>query len=287
MLAIGQQSPQYTQYLYNMSVVNPAYVINEPSMVTVGTLYRTQWVGIEGAPRTLNVFGHIPFSERLEMSVNFLSDQIGDDIQINENQFTVDMAYIMDVNDTYKLSFGLKAGFDQLSFQTKPSATAINTETRKGLFNLGAGAFFFSDHFYAGLSTPNFIPHNVKEGNQSLAINKLHLYAIAGYVFDVNPNWKLKPSIVLKETEGAPFTYDASLNHLLYETIELGVSYRHQDALAFLIGATIKKDLKLGYAYDFGLSDLNRYHDGSHEVFLIYNFDLLGLQKNYKSPRFY
>lgn len=110
---------------------------------------------------------------------------------------------------------------------------------------------------------------------------------MGGYVYEVSDMLKVKPSTVVKWISGSPLTFDLSLNALYADRFELGVSYRHQDAIAALAGFNITQDLKIGYSYDFNTSDLNSFNNGSHEVFLIYAFDILGLQKRYISPRFY
>ena len=83
-LVQAQQQPQYSQYMYNMSVVNPAYV-NADGMVPTGILYRKQWTAIEGAPQTANVFGTIPLSSKIQLSVNYTNDRIGDAIKVNNH----------------------------------------------------------------------------------------------------------------------------------------------------------------------------------------------------------
>ena len=106
----AQQEPHYTQYMFNMGVVNPAYVIDEPSFVEVGTLYRTQWVGIEGAPRTANAFANVPLSDKIELSLNYLNDEIGDNIKRTENMLNLDFAYKIKLNETLGMSFGMRIG---------------------------------------------------------------------------------------------------------------------------------------------------------------------------------
>jgi type IX secretion system PorP/SprF family membrane protein len=101
----AQQEPQYTQYMYNQGVVNPAYMINEPGLIRVGSLYRSQWVGLDGAPKTANVFANIPLNERVEIGVNYVNDQIGD--VLTTNNFNVNFAYRINVAENTNLSFGL------------------------------------------------------------------------------------------------------------------------------------------------------------------------------------
>ena len=286
---IAQQEPQYTQYTYNIGVVNPAYMINEPGLVRVGSLYRSQWVGLDGAPETANVFGNIPINERVEIGINYVNDRIGD--VLTQNYFNANFAYRINVGKTANLSFGLKLGIDNLSLdftgQGLEGDSAFQNDQTNNI-DIGTGLFLFDHNYYIGLSSPNIIPYEIESGTTNILYkNDPTVYFIAGYVYDVNDVLKIKPSAVTKWTSGAPLTYDLSLNALYANRFELGVSYRHQDAVAALAAFNVTQDLKIGYSYDFNTSELNRFNNGSHELVLIYTFDLLGLQKRYISPRFY
>lgn len=269
--AFAQQEPQYTQYTYNMGVVNPAYMINEPGLVRVGSLYRSQWVGLDGAPRTANVFGNIPLNERVEIGINYVNDQIGD--VLTQNYFNANFAYRINVGQATNLSFGLKLGVDNVGLdfagQGLEADQAFQNDQTTSL-DVGAGLFLFHENYYVGLSSPSLIPYEIESGTNSILYKKdPTAYLIAGYVFDVTQDVKLKPSAVAKWVSGAPVTYDLSLNALYANRFELGASYRHQDAIAALAGFQVTPDLKLGYAYDFNISDLNAFNNGSHEVVLI------------------
>jgi len=94
--------------MYNMSVVNPAYATAEEGMLNLGGLYRTQWVGLEGSPKTGSFFAHTPINEKIEVGISFTNDDIGD--VVTENNFYADFAYVLPVGTETKLSLGLKAG---------------------------------------------------------------------------------------------------------------------------------------------------------------------------------
>ncbi len=284
----AQQNPHYTQYMYNMNVVNPAYMIDEPGLIEVGTLYRSQWVGIEGAPKTGNVFANIPLNDKIELSVSYLNDRIGD--VVNQDLFNIDFAYRINLTDDLNLSFGLKAGIDNLRFDfsgTNVSSDDLFQNTSKTVLNIGAGAFLFKEEFYVGLSSPNLIPSDLDINNDVLYQNAIHVFLIGGYVFTLNDDFKLKPSTVVKMVSGAPLSFDISANAMYVDRFELGVSYRYQDAVTALAGFKITPELRIGYAYDFNTSALNDFNSGSHEFMLTYRFDVLGLSKKYSSPRFY
>ncbi|MEW7291959.1 PorP/SprF family type IX secretion system membrane protein [Aquimarina sp. 2304DJ70-9] len=287
----AQQEPQYSQYMYNMSTVNPAYATNQSGLVSTGLLYRKQWTGIEGSPQTANVFGNIPLNEKIELSVNYVNDKIGDAIPVNNNYINVDFAYVTKISDRMRLSYGLKAGVN--NFKIDPSNSDVSTDpafsdnTSTTQLNIGAGLYMFTGNFYAGISSPNLLPSNVEINSVSVAETKTHIYGIAGYVFDFVDEVRLKPSLVVKQVVDSPLTFDISLNSLLYDKFELGVSYRYTDAFIALAGFNITNNLKIGYSYDFSVSDLSGYNNGSHEIVLLFNFDLLNFSNTYSSPRFF
>lgn len=287
----AQQEPQYSQYMYNMSTVNPAYATAQSGLISTGILYRKQWTGIEGGPQTANVFGNIPMSEKIELSVNYVNDRIGDAIPVNNDYINVDFAYITRISDQTRLSYGLKAGINNLRIDPSGSdvasdpAFADNTSTTE--LNIGAGLYLFTNNFYAGISSPNLLPSDIDIDGVGVAQTKTHIYGIAGYVFDFVDEVKLKPSMVIKQVLDSPLTFDLSLNSLIYDKFELGASYRYKDSFIALAAFNITQNLKIGYSYDFSVSDLSGYNDGSHEIVMLFNFDLLKFSNKYSSPRFF
>lgn len=287
----AQQEPQYSQYMYNMSLVNPGYVIDDVSVINVGSLYRTQWVGIEGAPKTANVFVQVPITEKVQLAVNYSNDQIGDAIEQNTNIFNIDFSYITQLSDSFKLSYGLKAGIDNFSLNATNSDVAGDlafSDTNATNLLIGAGLYGFTHNFYVGISSPNLLGGSITTNDDvSVSESKSHIYLVSGYVIDLSSDVKLKPSTVIKQVFDAPITFDFSLNALFYGKFEIGVSYRYDDALIGLAGYNITNNLRIGYAYDYNLSELQDYNNGSHEIILLYNFDLLGLSNKHTSPRFF
>lgn len=286
----AQQTPQYTQYMYNMSVVNPAYMIDEPGMIQLGSLYRNQWVGVEGAPKTANVFAHIPLNDKIQLSANYINDKIGSKTIINQNIFNLDFAYKLTLTETTSLSLGLKAGVNQLGvdFSGAQLTSGQNFQnTSQSSLNIGTGAYLFGRKSYVGISTPNLIPNQITSADKNVFKEQSHVYFIGGYVFDVTRSIKFKPSTVVKYVNQSPLTFDVASNFLFNEKFEVGASYRYQDAVNALVGFYINPNLRIGYAYDYGISDLNYFNKGSHEIILLYRLDLLKFRNKYSSPRFY
>lgn len=293
----AQQDPQYTHYMYNMSVVNPAYATATPETLNLGGLYRTQWVGAVGAPKTATFFAHAPVSHNVELGLSFISDDIGDGAK-KENNIFGDFAYVLQLNDKHRLSFGLKAGvtifetnFNGFVLESGSNSTdpAFNQNINSVFPNLGAGAFYFTDKYYVGLSAPNLLATKHLEERQGVnrfGSENVHVFFTGGYVFQINQNLKLKPSFMAKGVKGAPGVVDVSANVLMYDKFELGLSYRLDDSVSGLCNINITPSLRIGYAYDYTVTNLGNFNSGTHEILLL--FDLNFMKKGYdKSPRFF
>jgi type IX secretion system PorP/SprF family membrane protein len=292
---MSQQDPLYTQYMYNMSVLNPAYATDDPGMLRLGGLYRSQWVGIDGAPSTANFFAHTPISERVELGLSIVHDEIGD--WVKENNITADFAYVLPLNETNKLSLGIKGGLT--TFDANISGLILNQlddpafrENINEIFPVvGVGAYFFGEKYYVGLSAPNLLTSKHLENKQGLTAlgeENIHYFVTGGYVFDINEDFKLKPAFMARGVQGAPLSVDITANVLMFNRLEAGVGYRFGDAITGLVNFAITPQLRVGYAYDRTTSNLGDYNDGTHEFLLLFDLDLFGLSKGYdKSPRFF
>jgi len=293
----AQQDPQFTHYMYNMSVVNPAYATSEQNILNLGGLYRSQWVGSVGGPKTMTFFAHKPLSNKVEVGLSFISDDIGDGAK-KENNVFADFAYILELNQNHKISLGIKAGatFFNTNFNGFQLESGDNTTDRafekniNSVFpNIGTGIFYFTDNYYLGLSAPNLLSTKhieERDGISRFGSENVHLFFTGGYVFQLNESLKFKPSFMAKAVKGAPAVFDASANFLLYDKFELGASYRFDDAVSGLFNIKVSPGLRVGYAYDYTLSNLGEFNSGTHEVFLLFDLDFLS--KGYdKSPRFF
>ncbi|UII74914.1 type IX secretion system membrane protein PorP/SprF [Flagellimonas sp. HMM57] len=293
----SQQDPQYTQYMYNMSIINPAYTTNETGMINFGTLFRSQWQNAEGAPETLTFFAHAPLSDKVETGISLITDNIGDGV-LKENNVYVDFAYILKLNADSNLSLGLKGGIT--NFETNFTGfrlpefqddAAFNENVNSIFPNVGVGAFYTRPNFYAGVSAPNLLTSKHlenRDGINRIGSEEIHLFFTSGYIYELNPNLKIKPSIMTKMVAGSPISLDTSVNVLFNNRFEGGLSYRLEDAVSAMFNISVVPAIRIGYAYDYTLSNLGSFNAGSHEIFALFDLDLLGLKKGYdKSPRFY
>lgn len=293
----AQQDPEYTHYMYNMSVVNPAYASGMPAMLNLGGLYRTQWVGAVGAPKTFTFFGHTAINDKVEVGLSLISDDIGDGAK-KENNVYADFAYVLNLGGQNRLSLGLKAGFSSIQtnfngfvLQSGDTSTdlAFAEDVNVTKPNIGVGAYFFRNNFYVGLSAPNLL--NTKHIEEKSGINAfgsedIHTFLTAGYVFQINEKVKLKPAFMTKYVTGAPLSIDITANVLYNNKFEFGAAYRIDDAISGLVNINVTPSLRVGYAYDYTLSNLGQFNSGTHEIMLLFDLDLLGKGFD-KSPRFF
>lgn len=288
--SFAQQDPQYTQYMYNTMTVNSAYA-GQRDVLSITGLYRTQWVGINGAPETFSFGIHSPLrNEALGLGLSIVSDKLG---PAQETYVDANFSYSIPVDDEgMELSFGLKGGVHLLGLDWSKGRFQESDylfDDNVNLFSptIGAGIYLHSDDWYLGLSVPNFITtehYNNSDFQNSLAVERLHLFLIAGYVFDLSEETKLKPAILLKGVKGAPVIADISANLLFKERLTLGLAWRWDDALSGLIGLQVSDGLYIGYSYDKTTSGLKSFNNGSHEIMLRFELQKIG---RLISPRFF
>ena len=284
----AQQDSQYTQYMYNTMSMNPGYSGSRGSLSMLA-LYRNQWVGLDGAPKTLNFGMHSPIGvQGVGLGLGFTSDKIGPS---TESIITADFSYTIDFANDVKLAFGIKGGYSLLDLD--PSKLNIynpndyNLEQKSyGSPIIGAGFYLYSDKWYLGLSSPNILEtEHYNDVQVSTATEKTHIYLIGGYVFKLSENLKLKPAFLTKAVIGAPLAIDISANALLYDRITFGLAYRLDAAVSAMAGFQVNDNIMIGYAYDYETTELTNYNSGSHEIFI--RFELGTKLRAKVNPRFF
>lgn len=287
-ISYSQQDSQYTQYMYNTTLVNPAYAGSRET-ITAFLLHRNQWVGLDGAPLTNNFSINSPLGDsNFGIGLNFVNDEIG---PVSENEVSFDLAYFIQVSENYKLSLGLKgtANLFQLDVNklrvfdpTDPQFQNMDTEFSP---NVGAGLYLFSDKTYFGLSVPTiFESYRYNDNNIEITKEKMHFYFIAGHVFTLSDNIDFKPALLSKIVEGAPLQADITANFLFFEKLTLGAAYRWDASVSALAGFQISDSWFIGYGYDLETTKLANYNSGSHEIFLRYE---IFNRSRVSAPRFF
>lgn len=293
----AQQEAQYTQYMYNTLSINPAYAGARDILSFVG-LYRTQWVGLEGAPKSFTASVHAPLGEEVGLGVNITNDEI---FIMSETYIDIDFSYTLKFSNHGKLALGLKAGghFLDVDFQKaivgpyQNGDTAILNVDKKFSPQVGLGAYYRTDRFYLGLSVPNlletkhydFSDSSNNSVSSTSAKERMNFYLMSGYVFAMSDKLKFKPSALIKMVEGAPLQVDLSANFLIRDKFTIGAAYRWSAALSAMAGFQVSDRMMLGFAYDWETTDLQQYNNGSFEFFLRY--ELFKENNRMISPRFF
>jgi type IX secretion system PorP/SprF family membrane protein len=275
--------------MYNTISVNPAYAGSRGALSVFG-LYRTQWIGLDGAPVTSTISVNTPLNNsNLGLGVSLVNDKIG---PTNENTLSADLSYTIPTSDTFKLSFGIKGtanlfnlDLNKLSYedQDDPQFQDLNNKITP---NIGAGVYWHSDRAYLGVSVPNFIETNrYNDDDTAIFKDKINYYFMAGYVFDLNYYVKFKPAVLTKMVQGAPLQVDVSGNFMFNDKFTVGLAYRWSASLSAMAGFQVSDGLYIGYGYDHETTQLRRYNSGSHEIFL--RFEFFNNYNKMISPRFF
>jgi type IX secretion system PorP/SprF family membrane protein len=278
-ISFGQQDAQFTQYMDNHLYVNPAYA-GSGGMMNVTSIHREQWVGMDGAPRSTSLSLHSPLTyESLGMGLTVVNDKVG---PINQTMIYVDFSYTLKFKKGKgKLSFGLKTGVNMINSRTNElTTTQVNDPSFLGASqmivnpNFGSGIYYHTPKWFLGASAPKILEGNYPGSDRKL--EKRHYFIIAGGVFDIHKNWKLRPTSQVKLTEGATVSVDLSL---------AGLTHRFGDSFGGFVQFQISPQFKAGLAYDYTTTELSSYNIGTFEVLLSYDF--IFKKEGIRSPRYF
>lgn len=289
----AQQDAMYTQYMFNSLAINPAYA-GSRNVISSTLLYRNQWTGIDGAPETTTFTIDAPISDnRIGLGLQIFNDQLG----ISKTTGAVISSAYRIRMDKATLSFGLQGGIS--SFRS--NFTSVNNVDGSGIdpaftenvnatqFNFGTGVYYNSDKFFVGVSVPTLVPNRISKNSTANTNNpsrqEMHLFITSGYVFDLNEDFKFKPSFLVKAVRGAPIEGDLNATIWIKEFLGIGAQYRTNADVSGLLEVQVSQQLRFGYAYDHSVTNLRNFNSGSHEVMLRYEF---GFEKDkVVSPRFF
>ena len=293
----AQQEIMYSQYMYNMININPAYSGNRVGD-NITSLYRKQWLSVKGAPTTYSLSWDRG-SEEIGNGLHQESTPIGYGVQIYKDQLGIETSqgiqafysYHLRFYDSY-LSLGISGGaMNYRAAYSQVSTTKIDPVFQEDISTIvptaGIGALYATMQWYVGLSVPALLHTKITKDGQTITTgSNSHYFLTGGYIFDVSEDLKLKPSIMLRAIKGESLQYDLNLNAWIQSTVALGVSYHANDAVIGMFQIRIKPEITLGYAYDYLISSLKTFSRGSHELILNFQFNS---PKNPQivSPRYY
>ncbi len=287
--AHAQQLPLYSQYMFNTLEINPAYAGFKQSMHFT-TIFRKQFNGIRDAPQTALVSFDMPIGDtKLGFGVKLVDDKISVTKTMGAQG---SLSYRIE-GDNSDLAFGLQIGALNYSANltelnvTDPGDPVFAQDLNTLVANFGTGIFYNTDKFYAGLSIPNLVRTHLKETNIALdqynVKQNAHMYLNAGMLIDLNDNFILKPSFLLRGVKGIPLNYDINANVFFKDLASVGLSYRSHSAVVGLMDVRVLPQLRLGYAYDHNVGRLSPFAKGTHEIILRYHipFDKDTLMPSY------
>jgi type IX secretion system PorP/SprF family membrane protein len=272
----AQQLPQYTQYMLNDFPINPAIAGKGKDYWDVVSNNRYQWVGITDAPRTYILSLQGPSRNRkMGFGGTLFTDIVGPTRRVG---FQGAYSYHLKLNETLNLNLGLSAGVLQYSVDGHKLYLHDNDDPvipivyKSALVpDFGAGLYLHNEKLYVSMSVPQFYDAQVKftdMTHSSLSRIKPHVYALAGYKFDLGEDFQLEPSVMVKYIDPAPVKVDGGLRLSYQKKLWLGVNYRTNDAITGLVGFMYNNWLMFGYSYDYTTTALRNYSTGTHEIML-------------------
>jgi type IX secretion system PorP/SprF family membrane protein len=275
----AQQVGQYTQWAFHQFALNPAHA-GIKSCLDVHTLFRTQWVGLDGAPRNGLLTFCIPLkakrkeflSARHGFGMRFESDRIG---QFTTNRFSLAYAGHFNFSRDTRLSLGLYGGIIQMSYSPNGSVTIqpdpqIVREANVLAPDATFGAWWNGKNYYAGMVIQNMLRHKWEApGTQSYF--RPHLLLNGGYRITINKQVTFVPAILFKVAPNTPWVVDFQANFNFKNSLDLGTGFRNGDALFFFAGIKLNQKFTLIYSYDITTSYLRNYSSNTHEISLTFN----------------
>ncbi len=281
--SVAQYDAMFTQYMFNEMFINPAYAGSKDAM-SVTAAHRQQWVNFPGRPVTTSFSLHGPImGNKMGIGLSVLNEKIG---VLNRNLVYLSYAYRVKTGKSSYLSFGLQGGIHQQVNKfadlkmVDPGDAQVSQNSPSVLSpNFGTGIYFYTKKLYAGLSIPRLIDDRstfTTTGDVVKIVKldpaKFHYYLTAGYVFDINENLKIKPQTMIKAVQNAPLEIEGNVNVLLKNLIWIGASYRSSADVSGILGVQASPQFLFSYSYDFPLTQIRTYTQGSHEIVLSYLF---------------
>lgn len=284
----SQQQAIYSQYIFNLYMVNPAYA-GERDALSAALSYRAQWVGFEGAPKTQNFSIHSPLSNK-KMAVGIIvqNDEIG---ARSTPSIMATYAYKFRLTRTSHISLGLQGGvinyqyhWEDLKYRQGLDPVAFGTEGDRLIANFDFGAMYITPKAYVGISllglnNAKLIPSDASDAKLNTVVN-----LIAGKMFQVSPDVYLKPSTIVRKSVGGPTQFDLNLGAMYKNRYWLTASYRYQFGAVISAHIYVNDNFHFGYAYDLPLNALLAEQSGTHELFIGYDFNIF---KKQTTPRFF
>ncbi len=293
-ILFAQQDALFTQYMYTKLEFNPAYAGSHEGL-SMDLLGRFQWVGVEGAPKTLCLTAHTPLpNQHLGLGMYVYMDQLGPTVDYNVmGTFAYRILFAKS-----KLSFGISAGIkyydiDWSALNPKDAGDpALSNQVKNRVVpDADFGIYYYARNYYAGVSVKHLFQNQMvvtsaaPDGQDNYTRLMRTYYFIGGGIIPLPGNVQIMPSVLVKYVQNAPVQADFSARIRFLDIITLGASYRTNDAMCLMMELVVYKGLSLGYSYDIWFNALKGNNQGSHEIRIGYDIDLF--KTRMLSPRYF
>ena len=276
--SFGQQRAQFTQYISNELLINPAYAGAEEAL-SVSLFHRIQWADIDGAPTTQAFTAHsLVNSNKIGLGLSVINDKIGIHKILTAS---ASFAYRIQLKEDAYLSFGLqfgvnqkKSNFSSLSGQIQnPNDPKLNGgDLSESNFEFGSGIYLITPRLNIGISMPNMLNENTTIDSLGYNLLDNNLFILARYSIPITSNFSLQPGFLAKYVTGSPISLDINLAAIINKVLLIGASYRIEESISPIVQAKITPQFKIGYAYDYPLASASSYGSNSHEFMISYLF---------------
>lgn len=287
-VCLAQQKAQFTQYMYDGLVLNPAFAgVNEALSLTF--IHRNQWAGVDGAPNTQTLSAHTLFkNKQVGVGLSLSNDVIGVHKNLN---VSANYAYHFSLSANHRLSFGLQTGihnyrsdYASLLEVSGNDPMLYNDMISRTFFDFGVGAYFRGPKLHIGFSIPELMPQNVEiMDSLSIKLNEINNFLFTKYKIFVNENINVEPGLLMKYMHGVPLSFDLNMNLIFREVVTMGISYRKSESFDLLLKCQVTPQLQFGYSYDFPVGQVSNIANASHEIAVQYLFRFI--QPDVASPR--
>ncbi|MCH8329786.1 MAG: type IX secretion system membrane protein PorP/SprF [Bacteroidetes bacterium] len=293
-IVYGQQVPVLSQYMFNQLIINPAFAGNA-NHLKVSLSYRTQYTDIEGAPQTQIITVDAPVEAKsMAFGLKIVNDEIG---VTQTSSVSGIYSYLLGVGSG-KLGIAIEGGlisstisFDDLII-LDPDDQALIMGTESVIYpDASFGLFFNTEKLYAGFSIQHLISSKIQytdyNRDQIAKLNK-HFNFTIGKWMKISKSLALQPSLLFKMVAGVPLQFDINSRLIYKNAISIGASYRTGDAFVALIEYTLFRNIRIGYSFDYSVSQFAKYTGNSHEFLVSYRHNLPDPpRKKFTDPRFY
>ena len=273
--SFAQVETMYSLYRFNPQVISPAYAgSTENSEVTV--MNRQQWIGLEGAPKTIGMTMNLKWGEKKGLGFNVISDQFG---PVSTTAVSGDFAYHTDLNTQWRMSGGIRAGISNMSINysgiriVTPTDVVFAGDRSTGFQpNLGWGLRFDrGEKFFVSVSQPRILRYDF--GSQNTAYKDVpYYYSMLGTRFKFSDQVIFYPSLMFRMAKDVPLSWDINLTARLISKLDAGISYRNQDSYGFRLGIQATKKIYIGYVYEMPISQISKVSNQTHELALRFSF---------------